>query len=333
MHVILGMHYSRTSLTLSELYSLHEDDRLKLDPSWQRDPVWAAKKKPALIQSLISGIPIPEITLWLREDDVYVVVDGQQRLRAILDYMNNDYKANDDYYKNLTPEERNALDETSVTVLLLGSENTEDAIVSYYKLRNSTSTALTTGELIKADSETPIVVQTLNTFEERKTILEAVFGAKKTAKRSADLTNTVPYLASRMHGLACLTKSYGALKSLLASTTQSEVDAVRSDYNSKMDTFIRLCRSILDVPANARLKAQWKGFPPLGKVSVMWMTILNPELLHGRDLTEFWLQFYAGIHSDPAHAMSWDKYTRKNATVKQLTENLDWAHQISRPRV
>lgn len=325
------MHYSRTSLTLKELSSLQDNGLLQLDPSWQRDAVWATTKKPALIVSLINGIPIPEITLWLRADGVYVVVDGQQRLRTILEYMIGDYEANGDFYDDLTQEESDALNETSVTVLLLGAENTEASVVSYYKLRNSTSTALTTGELIKADSGTPIVVQTLQTFEERKILLETVFGTKKPAKRSAELTNTVPYLASLMHGTGCLTKSYNAIKTLLASVTQDQVNAVRSDYNAKMDTFIKLCRTILDAPANARLKSQWKGFPPLGKVSVMWMTVLNPEMLRGRGLEEFWLQFYTKIHTDPAHAMSWDKYTRKNGTIKQLTENLEWAHQISKP--
>jgi hypothetical protein len=324
------MHYSRTSLTLADIYSLHERDLLKLDPSWQRDAVWSNKKKPALIESLINGIPIPEITLWLREDGVYVVVDGQQRLRAILEYQSGGYKANGDYYEDLTVEESEQLDETSVTVLLLGSENSEASVISYYKLRNSTSTALTTGELIKADSDTPIVVQTLRTFEERKILLEAVFGARPAAKRGSDLTNTVPYLASLIHGTTCLTKSYDAIKDLLASVNQEQVDAVRTDYNAKMETFIKLCRSILDVPANARLKVQWKGFPPLGKVSLMWMTILNPDFLRGRELNEFWLQFYATIHANTAHAMSWDTYTRKNGTVKQLTQNLEWAHRISR---
>lgn len=325
------MHYSRTSLTLAELYALHERELLKLDPSWQRDAVWSATKKPALIESLINGIPIPEITLWLRPDGVYVAVDGQQRLRAILEYMDGGYKANMDFYADLTNEETESLENTSVTVLLLGPENSEPTVISYYKLRNSTSTALTTGELIKADSETPIVIQTMQTFSDRKMLLEAVFGAKKPAKRSADLTNTVPYLASLMHGAKYLTKSYGAIQTLLASVKQDEVEAFRSNYNAKMDTFIKLCRSILDAPANARLRSQWKGFPPLGKVSVMWMTIITPDLLRGRDLTEFWLQFYAGIHADAAHAMSWDKYTRKNGTIKQLNENIDWAHQISKP--
>lgn len=323
------MHYTRTTLTLDRIRSIHEDGKLSLDPSWQRDAVWPTKKKPALIESLINGIPIPEITLWKRSDGVYVAVDGKQRLTAILEYMVGDFKANNDFYADLTSEESETIGQTDVTVLLLGPDNTEASVVTYYKLRNSSSTALTTGELIKADSGTPIVVQTLQTFAERRAFIEEVFGSAKSMKRSGDLTNTVPYLASLVHGLGCLTKSYDGIKTILASTTQEEVLARRGDYNAKIDTFIRLCRTILNAPVNARMKDQWKGFPPLGKVSLIWMTVTNPEFLRGRDLTEFWLRFYEVIHTSPAHAMSWDTYTRKNATVKQLTKNLEWAHQIS----
>lgn len=326
------MHYTRTTLTLDNIHSLHEDERLNLNPSWQRDGVWPATRKPALIESLINGIPIPEITLWLRPDGVHDVVDGKQRLSAILEYMDGEFKANDDFYDDLTREEVDTLDNTSVTVLLLGPENAESSVIAYYKLRNSTSSSLTTGELIKADSNTPIVVQTLQTFAERKVFIEEVFGSARSAKRSATLTNTVPYLASLMHGVGCLTKSYSAIKGILASATREQVDAVRSDYIAKIDTFLRLCRTILSAPSNARLKEQWKGFPPLGKVSVLWMTILNPELLRGRDITEFWLRFYEVVHADTAHSMSWDTYTRKNATLKQLTKNLEWAHQITNTR-
>jgi len=323
------MHYTRTTLTLENIHSLHGEERLNLDPSWQRDAVWPAERKPALIQSLINGIPIPEITLWERPDGVHVAVDGKQRLTAILEYMNGEFKANNDFYDDLTREESDTLDNTSVTVLLLGPENTEASVIAYYKLRNSTSTSLTTGELIRADSNMPIVVQTLQTFADRRAFMEDVFGVARNVKRSANLTNTVPYLASLMHGPGCLTKSYPAIKNIIASVTQEQIDAMRDNYNAKMDTFLRLCRTILNVPANARLKDQWKGFPPLGKVSVLWMTILNPELLRGRDLTDFWLRFYAVVHADPAHGMSWDTFTRKNATLKQLTKNLEWAHRIT----
>lgn len=322
------MHYSRNSFTIQELYDLHGDEKLNLSPTWQRDPVWTAAKKPALIRSLFNEIPIPEITLW-KCGDVYVVVDGQQRIRAILEYLENGYKANDSFYNDLTDEESDTLLETTLTVLLLGEENSEESVIAYYKLRNSTSTPLTAGELLKADSTTPVIVQTIDSFQSREERLNSVFGKKKEARRSGDLTNRVPYLVSVLHGSEYLTKSYPSLQMVIDSTTAEQVEKVKEDFNKKLDTFISVCKAILSDPANVRLRDKWKGFPPLGKVSTIWFTILNPETLRGRVLEEFWVQFYKKVHSNEAYAMSWENYTRKNVKVSQFTQNVEWAHKIT----
>jgi hypothetical protein len=322
------MHYSRIELTVEQLCDLHNDGELKTNPDWQRDPVWAAQKKPALIHSLLNEIPIPEITLWLKDGKIYVVVDGQQRLLAILDYMNGDFKANESFFEDLTEEESKTLLETKITILLLSAENTEEEVIAYYKLRNSTSTALTAGELLRADKKTAILAQTLRSFDQRQERLNSVFGKKKEASRSADLTNRVPYLASLMHGSECLTRSYPKLQAILCTTTDADVKKVSEDYNKKLDTLIDTCKSILEDPVNARLRDKWKGFPPLGKISTIWVTILNPEKLCGKKVDEFWVEFYRKIHSSEALSMSWENYTRKNVSVKQFNQNIEWAHKI-----
>lgn len=72
---------------------------IKLDPAYQRNHVWNDETSSRLIESLILNIPIPII--YLSQDiDVddenysriprYSVIDGQQRLTAIRDFMNND---------------------------------------------------------------------------------------------------------------------------------------------------------------------------------------------------------------------------------------------------
>jgi hypothetical protein len=325
------MFYTRESFTIAKLKQLHDEGLLLLNPSWQREGVWNKKKKPALIESILNEIPIPEITLWLNTDNVYVTVDGQQRLRAIIEYMADDYSANQSYYSDLTEEEAETLDNTIIEVLLLGSENPEDRIIAYYKLRNSTSTALVAGELIKADSNKPIVIQTLQTFKERESRIESIFGKKKPAKRSADLPNTVPYLASTMHGGEYLTRAYPSIEALLVSVKQEDVEAQRENFNKKFDMFLTVCNNILSDPANVRLKSAWKGFPPLGKVSAIWMTILNPDLLRGRELNEFWVQFYKTMHGNEAFSSSWDTFTRKNGKINQIQKNIDYAHKVSKP--
>lgn len=71
-----------------ELVSLFEQDRLNLEPGFQRQSVWTEPDRRKLIQSILQGYPIPSIFLYERSDKrgrtVYDVIDGKQRLESIL---------------------------------------------------------------------------------------------------------------------------------------------------------------------------------------------------------------------------------------------------------
>jgi Protein of unknown function DUF262 len=65
--------------------------RLVIRPPYQRKPVWSGKQRCALIESILLNIPIPEIyvQVTVMEDgtEEFGVVDGQQRLRTILQFV------------------------------------------------------------------------------------------------------------------------------------------------------------------------------------------------------------------------------------------------------
>lgn len=68
---------------------------LDLSPEFQRRSVWSEKAKSYLIDTLLRGKPIPKIliTQQLRiKRNVRVVVDGQQRLRAILEFIDDGFR-------------------------------------------------------------------------------------------------------------------------------------------------------------------------------------------------------------------------------------------------
>jgi hypothetical protein len=68
---------------------------LNISPDFQRRSVWSEKAKSYLIDTIIRGLPIPKILISqeLRGGRVVrIVVDGQQRLRAILGFINGDFK-------------------------------------------------------------------------------------------------------------------------------------------------------------------------------------------------------------------------------------------------
>jgi len=83
--------HSATTQSISWFRDEYTGDHLNLRPDFQRKPVWGAKQRCALIESVLLEIPIPEVYVQVTEQDEsrtrYWVVDGQQRLRTILQFM------------------------------------------------------------------------------------------------------------------------------------------------------------------------------------------------------------------------------------------------------
>src|SRR5437764_14911019 len=73
-------------MSIGELMSLYKDEELDIHPEFQRFFRWSLKQKSRLIESLLLGIPIPQIFVAQRADGVWDVVDGLQRLSTIFEF-------------------------------------------------------------------------------------------------------------------------------------------------------------------------------------------------------------------------------------------------------
>ena len=71
---------------------IREDRMFNIRPEYQRRLVWDTKKKSRFIESLLLNIPIAPIFLLERDLHEYEVMDGQQRLNAILEFYDGKLK-------------------------------------------------------------------------------------------------------------------------------------------------------------------------------------------------------------------------------------------------
>lgn len=71
------------SMSIGELIALYRDGELDIHPEFQRFYRWSEEQKSRLIESLLLGIPIPSIFVSQKEDGVWDVIDGLQRLSTI----------------------------------------------------------------------------------------------------------------------------------------------------------------------------------------------------------------------------------------------------------
>ncbi len=84
---------SVTNPTVADIYQLIEEGKLILSPDFQRKFVWTHEHQESFIDTVLSGLPFPEI--YVCEGDVDVkkmkttrnVIDGQQRLTTIRNYI------------------------------------------------------------------------------------------------------------------------------------------------------------------------------------------------------------------------------------------------------
>ncbi len=81
---------------ISDISGWADRKELKLAPGFQRRSVWSPKGKSFLIDSILRGMPLPqffirEIVLPKEKRMIREVVDGQQRIAAILGYMKGDF--------------------------------------------------------------------------------------------------------------------------------------------------------------------------------------------------------------------------------------------------
>ncbi len=75
------------SRALDKIYKRR--DRYEI-PDYQRGKVWPKLKKQMLIDSILRGWKLPKFYFVKGDDEIYEVVDGQQRLLSVYDFFSND---------------------------------------------------------------------------------------------------------------------------------------------------------------------------------------------------------------------------------------------------
>ena len=132
-------------MSIGELINLYKDGDLKLTPAYQRLYRWDQKHKTNFIESILIGIPIPQIFVAQKEDGKWDVVDGVQRLSTILQLVNElpDYPPlvldGTDYlpslhgitWENMPEDAKRLLKRTRIGVNIILTEN---SIQSQYDL-------------------------------------------------------------------------------------------------------------------------------------------------------------------------------------------------------
>ncbi|NIT60165.1 MAG: DUF262 domain-containing protein, partial [Aliifodinibius sp.] len=96
--------------SIADFLEWNNADLLELSPDFQRRSVWSQNAKSYLIDTVIRGKPMPKILISQRlhgSRTIRVVVDGQQRLRSIFEFIDGNFqisRAHNQEFAGLTYE-------------------------------------------------------------------------------------------------------------------------------------------------------------------------------------------------------------------------------------
>ena len=111
-------------IQVSDIVQWNDRNELVLSPKYQRNSVWNEKAKSYLIDTIVRGLPIPPIFLRQMTDvntksTKREIIDGQQRIRAILEYVVDEkYAINQSHNKEYGGKKYSNLDENMKEAIL-----------------------------------------------------------------------------------------------------------------------------------------------------------------------------------------------------------------------
>jgi hypothetical protein len=135
---------------VSDFLEWHREKRLTLNPDFQRGSVWKPAARTFLIDTILRQLPVPKVYLRTiisvsTQKSVREVVDGQQRLRAILDFVEGSFalsKRASEFtgmrYSDLNEEQQEAFLSYPIAVDQLVNATDDDVLEVFARLNSYT---------------------------------------------------------------------------------------------------------------------------------------------------------------------------------------------------
>ncbi len=133
------------SFVFAEIPALFASNRIYIDEEYQRGDIWKPNQKVELIRSIINGYSIGVLVLFVNDQGQYEILDGQQRLLTIRNYLNGTLDLMDSdltKYANLGFREKTRMNAYPIFYLKLKNHNPdtkeEDVVQTFLRLQEGT---------------------------------------------------------------------------------------------------------------------------------------------------------------------------------------------------
>lgn len=149
--------YQVRSKELIDLVNEVKSKRLILSPYFQRNLVWRELHKVDFIKTILMGLPFPQIFIAKGSIDLETmtttscIVDGQQRMTTIVEYVSNKISVDGKLFNELEPETREEILKYQIPIIDLDIDNESPEIKEIFQRLNRTFYSLNTIEKLSTE--------------------------------------------------------------------------------------------------------------------------------------------------------------------------------------
>ena len=207
----MGNYLNTTNRNAAWFKGAYDRDELDMKPPFQRNPVWVTRQKSYLIDTILNEYPIPEIYMQETVDEKgkvkYIIVDGQQRTRAILDFIEGkfciDAKESPDFadlfFDDLSGEQKRTFYKYNFVIRVLPDVPDEELRTIFQRL-NKNVVSLNKQELRQATYWGPFL-NTMNLISDKEYWGKIGVFTPNDIRRMLDVEYISELAISGLHGL------------------------------------------------------------------------------------------------------------------------------------
>lgn len=251
-----------TPMTVGTVISLLDHNTINLNPVYQRTSVWKREQKVYLLDSIIRDYDVPKLYFLKLKDDTYDVVDGQQRIRALNEFIKGEFALTTEGFDgmrfgDLPPKVRNTINEFELHIVELTGDRWSDEVIRDIFRRLQKGTPLNPAEKRRAltGNVSQIVAELASSplFAESSQIPDSRFGYEDAAAKMLHLV-----LNGEKHGITA--------------------GAVEKMYEANRNIALNDKRVLAIKRAMQFLAKAFKGNPYFKKYSILSVTTALVEL-------------------------------------------------------
>lgn len=265
-----------TDWTIESLLNQLERGNIDLNPRFQRRDAWNQVKKSRLIESLIYGLPIPQIVLAedKKKKGRFIVVDGKQRLITLHQFCRSEESnqnflilkglRNDDLnglsYKQLEenfPDLYESFLNQSIRSVIIKNWPSDNFLYTIFFRLNTGSLGLSPQELRRALKPGPFM-DFVDDFSRNSVAIKEILKLSEPDYRMRDIDLVIRYYAFRNF----VNEYKGDYKSFLDNTCESfnkdwaKKEKIAKTQSEELNSAIRLC---IDIFGKDQVFRRWKG--------------------------------------------------------------------------